>query len=163
MSSLTGTPLGTPVYGTTFSGDKEGEEKNWPPYLTCRWLRISVLSNRHSTYASIQNYLVFTSTIPSRCPDWMLAHCSPSSKWVPGGNCGETKERNWPPYLTCLWLRISVLSNRHSTYASIQNYLVFTSTIPSRCPDWMLAHCSPSSKWVPGGNCGETKERNWLP
>ena len=33
----------------------------------------------------------------------MLAHCSPSSKCVPGGNTGEVKggeERNWPPYLT---------------------------------------------------------------
>ena len=33
----------------------------------------------------------------------MLAHCSPSSKWVPGGNTREVKggeERNWPPYLT---------------------------------------------------------------
>ena len=29
-------------------GDKGGEERNWPPYLTCRWLSISVLSNRHS-------------------------------------------------------------------------------------------------------------------
>ena len=30
----------------------------------------------------------------------MLAHCSPSSKWVPGGNTGAKgcKERNWPPY-----------------------------------------------------------------
>ena len=39
-------------------GDKGGEERNWPPYLTCRWLRISVLSNRHSpTYESIRDYL----------------------------------------------------------------------------------------------------------
>ena len=22
--------------------------RNWPPYLTCQWLRINVLSNRHS-------------------------------------------------------------------------------------------------------------------
>ena len=29
---------------------------------------------------------------PNRCPDLMLAHCSPSSKWVPGGNTGEIKE-----------------------------------------------------------------------
>ena len=32
-----------------------------------------------------------------------LAHCPPSSKWVPGGNPGEVKggeERNRPPYLT---------------------------------------------------------------
>jgi len=34
------------------------EERNWPPYLTCRWLSISVLSNRHSpTYKSIRDYL----------------------------------------------------------------------------------------------------------
>ena len=60
----------------------------------------------------------------------MLAHCSPSSKWVPGGNTGEDKggeERNWPPYLTCRWLRISVLSHRHSpTYESIRDYLYLT-------------------------------------
>ena len=34
---------------------------------------------------------------------WKLAHCPPSSKWVPGGNTGGDKggeERNWPPYLT---------------------------------------------------------------
>jgi len=41
-------------------GDKGGEEGNWPPYLTCRWLRISFLSNRHSpTYESIWDYLNF--------------------------------------------------------------------------------------------------------
>ena len=39
-------------------GDKGGEGRNWPPYLTCRWLRICVLSNRHSpTYESIRDYL----------------------------------------------------------------------------------------------------------
>ena len=38
-------------------GDKGGEERNWPPYLTCRWLRMSVHSNRHSpTYEIIRNY-----------------------------------------------------------------------------------------------------------
>ena len=38
-------------------GDKGGEERNWPPYLTYRWLRISVLSNRHSpTYESIREH-----------------------------------------------------------------------------------------------------------
>ena len=33
----------------------------------------------------------------------VLAHCPPSSNWVPGGNTGEAKggeERNRPPYLT---------------------------------------------------------------
>ena len=41
-------------------GDKGGEERNWPASLTCRWLRISVLSNRHSpTYESIRDYLYF--------------------------------------------------------------------------------------------------------
>ena len=44
-------------------GDKGSEERNWPPYLTCRWLRISVLSNRHSPkYESIRHYLYFTFT-----------------------------------------------------------------------------------------------------
>ena len=39
-------------------GNKGGEEKNWPPYLVCRLLRISFLSNRHSRkYESIQDYL----------------------------------------------------------------------------------------------------------
>ena len=39
-------------------GDKGGEERNWPSYLTCRWLSISVLSNWHSlTYESIRDYL----------------------------------------------------------------------------------------------------------
>ena len=34
--------------------DKGSEERNWPPYQTSRWLRISFLSNRHSpTYESI--------------------------------------------------------------------------------------------------------------
>ena len=38
-------------------GDKDGEERNWPPYLTRWWLSVSVLSNRHSpTYESIREY-----------------------------------------------------------------------------------------------------------
>jgi len=38
-------------------GDKGGEERNWPPYLVCQWLRISVLFHRHSpTYKSILDY-----------------------------------------------------------------------------------------------------------
>ena len=42
-------------------GDKGSKERNWPSYLTCRWLRTSVLSNRHSpTYKSIQDYLYTT-------------------------------------------------------------------------------------------------------
>ena len=42
-------------------GDKGSEERNWPPYLTFRWLRISVPSNRHSpTDESIRDYLYFT-------------------------------------------------------------------------------------------------------
>ena len=28
---------------------------------------------------------------PTRCPGCMLAHCSSSSKWVPGGDTGEIK------------------------------------------------------------------------
>ena len=43
--------------------DKGGEERNWPPYLTCRWLRISVLSNRHSpTYESIRDLYAYVCT-----------------------------------------------------------------------------------------------------
>ena len=42
-------------------GDKGSEERNWPPYLTFRWLRISVPSNRYSpTDESIRDYLYFT-------------------------------------------------------------------------------------------------------
>ena len=35
-------------------GDKGGEERNWPPYLECRWFRISVLSKRYFPY--VQKY-----------------------------------------------------------------------------------------------------------
>ena len=42
-------------------GDKGSEERHWPPYLTCRWLSISVLSYRHSpTFESIRDYFYFT-------------------------------------------------------------------------------------------------------
>ena len=47
----------------------------------------------------------------------VLAHCSTSSKWVPGGNTGEVKggeERNWPPYLTMPAAQDKCLSNGHS-------------------------------------------------
>ena len=47
----------------------------------------------------------------------MLAHCSPSSKWVPGGNTGEVKggeERNWLPYHTLPTARDKCPSNGHS-------------------------------------------------
>ena len=40
--------------------EKGGDERNWPPYLTCLRLRISVLFNKHSpTYESIRDYLYF--------------------------------------------------------------------------------------------------------
>ena len=44
----------------------------------------------------------------------MLAHCPPSSKWVPG-NTREAKggeERNWPPYLTMPAAQDKCPSNR---------------------------------------------------
>ena len=47
----------------------------------------------------------------------MLAHCPPSSKWVPGGNTGEAEggeERNWPPYLTMPAAQDKCPSNGHS-------------------------------------------------
>ena len=47
----------------------------------------------------------------------MLAHCPPSSKWVPGDNTGEVKggeERNWPPYLTMPAAQDKCPSNGHS-------------------------------------------------
>ena len=47
----------------------------------------------------------------------ILAHCSPSSKWVPGGNTGEVnggEERNWPPYLTMPAAEDKCPSNGHS-------------------------------------------------
>ena len=38
--------------------EKGGEERNWPPYLTFRWLSISVLSDRHSpTCENFWDYL----------------------------------------------------------------------------------------------------------
>lgn len=41
-------------------GDKGGDVRNWLPYLTCRWIRISVLFNKHSpAYESIRDYLYF--------------------------------------------------------------------------------------------------------
>ena len=41
-------------------GGKGGEERNSPSNLTCRWLSISALSNRHSpTYDGIRDYLYF--------------------------------------------------------------------------------------------------------
>ena len=45
----------------------------------------------------------------------MLAHCPPSSKWVPGGNTREAKgseERNWPPYLNMPAAQDKCPSNR---------------------------------------------------
>ena len=47
----------------------------------------------------------------------MLAHCPPSSKWVPGGNTREAQggeERNWPPYLTMPAAQDKCPSNGHS-------------------------------------------------
>ena len=47
----------------------------------------------------------------------MLAHCPPSSKWVPGGNTGEVKggeERNWSPYLIMPAAQDKCPSNGHS-------------------------------------------------
>ena len=42
-------------------GDKGGEERTCPPYLTCQWLRINFLSNWHSpTYENIRDYLLYT-------------------------------------------------------------------------------------------------------
>ena len=38
----------------TLERDKGSKEMNWLPYLTCHWLRIDILSNRHSSY--IQKY-----------------------------------------------------------------------------------------------------------
>ena len=60
----------------------------------------------------------------------MLAHCSPSSKWVPGGNTrGKLKaarKGTGHPISLCRRLRISVLSNRHSpTYGIVQGTHLF--------------------------------------
>ena len=56
--SLTIHPAANGYLVGTLGRDKGGEERNWPPYLTCRWLSISVLSNRHSpTYDSFRAYL----------------------------------------------------------------------------------------------------------
>ena len=59
----------------------------------------------------------------SRITVGMLARCSPSSKWVPGGNTGEVKdgeERNWPPYVTMPAAQDRCPSNGH--YPSIRNH-----------------------------------------
>ena len=81
----------------------------------------------------------------------MLAHCPPSSKWVPGGTTGEVQggeERNWPPYLTMPTAQDKFPSNGHSlnirsrTWDSpspvlvfalfhLSTHLMFLSTVPS--------------------------------
>ena len=93
-------------------GDKCGKERNWPPYLTCQWLRISVLSNRHSpTYESIWDYLCVY-----KCVHMYMYMLICICVCICIGTC------------VCIyrWLRISVLSNRHSPYIlSIREYLYF--------------------------------------
>ena len=45
-----------------------------------------------------------------------LAHCPPSSKWVPGSNTREAEggeERNWPPYITMPAAQDKCPSNGH--------------------------------------------------
>ena len=72
-------------------GDKGGEERNWPPYLTCRWLRISVLSNRHSpTYRSIRDYLYFSMHKMQCILLRLLANCCKSL----GFDCRDNKTPN---------------------------------------------------------------------
>ena len=64
----------------------------------------------------------------ARYPKWMLAHCSPSSEWVPDGNTREIKAvRKGTCHPTSRrWLRISSIANKHSaTYESIRDYLYF--------------------------------------
>ena len=60
-------------------GDKGGEKRNWPPYFICRWLRISVLSSRHSpTYESIRYYLcVFLHS----CKEGKVGNAPPNNKF----------------------------------------------------------------------------------
>ena len=41
-------------------GDISNEERNWPPYVICRWLRTSVLSNKRSPAYKAYGSLVFT-------------------------------------------------------------------------------------------------------
>ena len=81
----------------------------------------------------------------------MLAHCSPSSEWVPGCNTRVMRVArrgtgNWQRYLTCQSLRISTLSNRHyPTYKSIWDYLFFTS--PRGNSTCLVCHPSPESQF----------------
>ena len=76
----------------------------------------------------------------------MLAHCSPSSKWVPGGNSGEVKggeERNWPPYLTMPAAEDKCPSKGHSpTYGIVHGihlYLPFCVTLLIKHFQWKYA------------------------
>jgi len=48
-------------------GDNGGEERNWPPYLTYRWLMISVFSNRHPLRTK-----VYWTTITFTCREMRL-------------------------------------------------------------------------------------------
>ena len=64
----------------------------------------------------------------------ILAHCPPSSKWVPGGTTGEAKggeERNWPPYLTMPAAQDKCPSNGHSP--NVRNH-TWDSPFISICP-----------------------------
>ena len=66
---------------------------------------------------------------PPRANGWTLAHCPPSSDWVPGGNTGGIKalrKGTGHPTPKFRWLRTSVLSNRHSPTYGLYMGLTFT-------------------------------------
>ena len=77
----------------------------------CRWLRVSVLSNRHSPYVRKYTGLplyVYVYVDMYMCMYMFICICMCICTCL---------------YI-CRWLRISVLSNRHSpTYESIRDYL----------------------------------------
>ena len=88
----------------------------------------------------------------------MLAHCSPSSKWVPGGNTGEVKggeERNWPPYLTMPAAQDKCLSNGHSpTYGIVHGthlylYLAYFTWTPLWMKTELQLLCSSTFQRLP--------------
>ena len=67
---------------------------NTQPHLQTQFEQLCTLDERGSivvrVYAPMRK--VYGSS-PTRCPDWTLAHCLPSSIWVPGGNTGEIRRR----------------------------------------------------------------------
>ena len=93
----------------------------------CRWLRISVFSNRHSRY--VQKYTglpLYVYVDMYMCMYMFICICMCICTCM---------------YI-CRWLRTSVLSNRHSpTYKSIRDYLYLTLKFWKRFGNIIKAVC----------------------